>query len=126
MGEISELGRRLLTHTFESACGDVDGDGMTPFFIFRKEGGKDIVHGTMTINGSTMTCAYTRNDAALDAEDVARLFAILYLEVFMMHHYRKEVATIALRDSESGSTRSLHYAEDVWLEPEWRSPSGSR
>jgi hypothetical protein len=66
--------------------------------------------------GSTMTCAYTRDDASLDAEDVTRLFAIAYLEVFTMHHYRKEVATIVLRDAASGATRTLAYADDAWLE----------
>jgi hypothetical protein len=120
MGEISKLGRRLLTHRFEAACGDVADDGSTPFFIFRKDGGKDVVHGTVSVAGATMTGTYTRDDVALDSEDVARLFAIVYLEVFTMHHHRKDVATITLRDDQSGAMRTLRYADDAWLEPEWR------
>ena len=106
MGTWATAKRSEIDAAFEAASGDMRGD-VEPVFLVHRDGGEDAVTGEKTIDRTTMNVDYQILDPALDDDDVARIFAVAYLDVFTDNYYRDKVATIALRNRATGAARTF-------------------
>ncbi|MCX5748612.1 MAG: hypothetical protein NT062_39695 [Proteobacteria bacterium] len=105
MGKWAKAKRDTIVREFEAASGDMRGE-IEPTFITARTTGEDVLAGEITRDGSTMRVAYR---SELDADDVAHVFAVAYLDELTMHHDRGKIATIVLVDQASGAERTIAY-----------------
>jgi hypothetical protein len=112
MGTWATAKRAAIVSKFESASGDMRGD-VEPVFVMLRRSGADVLKGDKTVDGSTLRVAYTIVDDSLglDDADVARIFAVAYLDELVQHYYQSRTKTIELRNTATGATQSFSYPD---------------
>lgn len=107
MGEWATAKRAAIVKTFEAGSGDMRGD-VEPVFIERRADRSDAITAELTRTGDTMRIAYR---SQLDADDVARVFVIAYLDALTGHHYQRQTRHLVFVDTATGAERTMRYPD---------------